>query len=682
MAVQDLTAVAGNTFVVSDAMGNIQPAEQHGVFAADTRFLSRFELKLGDLGIILLSSGPAGFAESQVYLTNVGSDGILPQDLEVVRRRHLRRTGLTELIEVTNRGLNRIELPLQLWFEADFADIFEVRSVSGQRRARHTRRKTTHDKITFIDTVRENQRQTHVQFSKQPDDIDASRVSFSLTLESLQQWVLEIQVRWTVPPLESHRPVPVVEEIGHDSVLTWIENAPGLISDDSDLERGYQRSIRDLGALEIALNSGYPIPAAGLPWYLAIFGRDSAITSLQTIVLNQRHARGTLRTLAAYQSHENNAFRDAEPGKIAHEIRFGELALSETLPHSRYYGSVDSTPLWLILFGEYMRWVDDAALLADLLPTAERALDWIDHYGDLDGDGFIEYSRRSSSGLVNQGWKDSFDSVRFVDGTIAEAPIALVEVQGYVYAARLAMAGIYDTLGRTAEAGELREKANRLKAAVQESFWMPDEGYFAMALDGHKRQVNSITSNPGHLLWAGLPDPDKAAHVVKRLMEPDVFSGWGIRTMSSDMRAFSPISYHNGSVWPHDNGLILAGMHRYGHDEEAKRVIDALIDTSRWFALQRLPELFCGYDRGQTPFPVDYPVACSPQAWAAGCMVQMVQVMLGIQVNPDGLQARPISDRVAGLTNVVFRGERFDIHGDVVTPVGHVTTEAQAVRTR
>jgi glycogen debranching enzyme len=307
-----------------------------------------------------------------------------------------------------------------------------------------------------------------------------------------------------------------------------------------------------------------------------------------------------------------------------------------------------------------------------LLPNAERALNWIDRYGDLDGDGFIEYARRSASGLVNQGWKDSWDSVRFADGAIAEGPIALVEVQGYVYRARLAMAGVYDMLGRSAEATELRAQAERLKSAVQDAFWMPDEGYFAMALDGKKRQVDGITTNPGHLLWTGLPDRDKAARVVERLMAEDLYSGWGIRTMSTEMTAFSPISYHNGSIWPHDNSLILAGMHRYGHDEAAGRVITGLIDASRRFSFNRLPELFCGYDRDHTPFPVNYPVACSPQAWAAGSIILMVQVMLGIDVGPDGLQAHPISDRLTGLTNVMFRGERFDIEGERVIPATRI----------
>ncbi len=674
MSVQELTAVAGNTFVVSDATGNIDPDEQHGIFAADTRFLSRFDLSLGEIGLILLRSGAAGFAGSQIFLTNVGTKEVEAHEIELVRQRRLRRTGMTEIIDITNRSQRRVSFPLRLTFDADFADIFEVRSFQGRVREAHTRLVDDQGGITFIDTARESERFTRVEFSVPPDEQAGGSFVFRLELEPRQRWIAEVHVRWTVPPLESHEPVPLAEDIGHESVIEWIQHTPKLRTEDKDLERSYERSVRDLGTLEIALNSGHPIPAAGLPWYLAIFGRDSIITSLQTLMLNQRHARGTLRTLAAYQATENNPFRDSEPGKIAHEIRFGELALSELLPHSRYYGSVDSTPLWLILFGEYLCWTDDTVLRDDLMPVAERCLEWIDRYGDLDGDGLIEYSRRSNQGLQNQGWKDSWDSVRFADGRMAEGPIALVEPQGYVYAARLAMARVYESLDRTEDALTQREKAAELKRQVEDTFWMPDEGYFAMALDGNKNQVDGITSNPGHLLWSGLPDSDKAAKVAERLMSPDLFSGWGIRTMSTAMNSFSPISYHNGSVWPHDNGLIIAGLHRYGHFDAARRTINALIDATHWFPQHRLPELFCGYDREHTPFPVDYPVACSPQAWAAGCIVQMTQIMLGIRATADGLKADPITDRVTSLKGILFRGTWFNVEGGAVSAAAPAVT--------
>ncbi|HEX3721829.1 MAG TPA: glycogen debranching N-terminal domain-containing protein [Nitrolancea sp.] len=665
MSVQDLAAVAGTSFIVSDAFGNINPASQHGIFAADTRFLSRFQLELSDIDVTLLRSGPAGFSESHIYLTNHATEQIPANDIEIVRRRILHRIELIETIELTNRGMERLKLSVLLNFSADFADIFEVRSVARLRPGSHSRCETDGDSIVFHDTIGKEVRTTRISFSQAPESSDDGRVLFDVSLEPQEQWTLDINIGWTVPRLETARPVPLMEDSSDPSVMKWMQEAPKIVTEDPDLERAYERSIRDLGALEIALNSGYPIPAAGLPWYLAIFGRDSTITSLQTLMLNPRHAHGTLRTLAAYQSVHDDAFRDAEPGKIAHEIRFGELAVSGEEPHATYYGSVDATPLWLILYGAYFRWSGDRKLVDDLLPTAERALEWIDRYGDLDGDGLVEYRRRSVRGLENQGWKDSWDSVRFADGRLASVPIALVEVQGYVYAARLAMASIYDAVGRPDDATRQRDQASTLKALVQDRYWMPDRGYFAMALDGEKRQVDGITSNPGHLLWCGLPDHDKAEQVAQRLMEPDMFSGWGIRTMASSMTAYSPISYHNGSVWPHDNGLIAAGLQRYGLFEESTRVINGMLDTTRWFGFHRLPELFCGYSRNRMPFPVDYPVACSPQAWASGSVVQMVQTLLGIGAGADGIESHPMSGRVGKLNGVWFKGERFDVTSEV-----------------
>ncbi|HVB63502.1 MAG TPA: glycogen debranching N-terminal domain-containing protein [Nitrolancea sp.] len=676
MLVQDLTAVAGTTFIVSDPLGDITPASQHGIFASDTRFLSLFRLSLDKLEITLLRSGAVGFAESHVYLTNLASAKIPAHDIEIIRRRKLRRNGLDETIELTNRGMEQIELSIRLDFDADFADIFEVRSVARLRTGPHRRYETASDHIVFHDTASEELRSTRIDFSQLPRSTEEGHVAFSVPLEPGGQWALDIGIGWNVPVLDTRRPVPLTDDVPDPSVMKWVQGAPKIDTEDQDLERAYERSIRDLAALEIALNSGYPIPAAGLPWYLAIFGRDSTITSLQTLMLDQRHAEGTLRTLAAYQAREDNAFRDAEPGKIAHEIRFGELAVSGEIPHAAYYGSVDSTPLWLILFGAYFRWSGDRKLVDDLLSAAERSLEWIDRYGDLDGDGLIEYWCRSSRGLANQGWKDSWDSVRFADGRIAEAPIALVEVQGYVYAARLSLASVYDALGRHEDAVRQRQQAASLKALVQDLFWMPDQRYFAMALDADKRQVDGITSNPGHLLWCGLPDRDKAEQVARRLMEPDLFSGWGIRTMASSMSAFSPISYHNGSVWPHDNGLIAAGLARYGFNAESNRVINALLDSARWFNFHRLPELFCGYSRERTPFPVDYPVACSPQAWASGSIIQMVQTLLGISVTAEGFEAHPISGRVHKLHGVWYRGKQMNVVSQVTKSVPNETVTA------
>ncbi|MBX6342202.1 MAG: amylo-alpha-1,6-glucosidase, partial [Thermomicrobiaceae bacterium] len=430
----------------------------------------------------------------------------------------------------------------------------------------------------------------------------------------------------------------------------------------ADLARAWERALRDLAALEIPLDSGHVVPAAGLPWFLAIFGRDAIVASWQTFLLGPRAAQGTLEALAAYQAEADDAFRDAEPGKIPHEIRFGELAVSGAIPHAAYYGSIDATPLWVALLGEYLRWTGDLPLVERLLPAAERAVAWIDRHGDLDGDGLLEYRRRSSWGLENQGWKDSSDSVRFADGRLAEPPIALVEVQGYAYAAKQTLADLYETVGRVEDGARLRAEARELRRRIHDAFWLPREGYYALALDGRKRPVDSVTSNPGHLLWAGAVEEPYAGMVAERLLAPDLFTGWGVRTMSAEMAAYSPISYHNGSVWPHDNALIVAGLRRYGYDVAASAIAEGLIAATRWFDEHRLPELFCGYDRRRTPFPVNYPVACAPQAWAAGSVVLLVQELAGIRPGEGGIAGRPLpQDRALALRGVPWRGRRYDV---------------------
>ncbi len=338
--------------------------------------------------------------------------------------------------------------------------------------------------------------------------------------------------------------------------------------------------------------------------------------------------------------------------------------LSETgsVPHSRYYGTVDATPLWLILLGAAQDWIEDRALIDELLPAAQQALRWIDDYGDLDGDGLVEYRKRSRHGLDNQGWKDSWDGIQFADGRVAEPPIALVEVQGYVYAAKQAMAKIFEAIGLGDDANRLRGEAALLRERVHDAFWMPGEQCYAVALDGHKRQVDSIASNQGHLLWTGLLDPEHARCVVERLMAPDCFSGWGIRTMATSMARYNPVGYHTGSVWPHDTALIAAGFRRYGFDREAATLANGLIDASQWFDNDALPELFGGYDRNETPFPIDYPVACTPQAWAAGAMIMIVAELAGIAPGDLGLQVSPLPHgRDLSLSGVPFRGRRYEV---------------------
>jgi glycogen debranching enzyme len=661
---QDLTTVAGHAFVVTDALGDIAPGSAQGLFAADTRFLSRYQLRLAGTAPLLLRSASVGHTEAHVYATNVALAGIPDQTLELVRRRNVGEV-FVETIAVTNRGHDPVAIELTLAVDADFADIFEVRALLSARPPRRAVGRAERTQVVFRDRQRSHERLARVRFSPVPAVLRRGVARFPVHLEPGAAWTLEVRLEWAVPRATTALPIPIPLAPQEEPLTAWLRHVPTLESDDRDLQLAYDRAIHDLALLELALSSGHAIPAAGVPWYLAIFGRDALITSLQTLILSPRLAAGTLRTLAAYQARRHSNFRDAEPGKMPHEVRFGTLAETGEVPHARYYGTVDATPLWLILLVEAFRWSDDRDLVAELMPAAERALRWIDEHGDLDGDGLIEYQCRSRRGLVNQGWKDSWDSIRFADGRFAESPIALVEVQGYTYAAKQAMAELYDRLGRMAEADRLRIEAARLKRLVQEAFWLPEEGYYALALDAHKRPVDSITSNPGHLLWSGLPDESYARQVVARLMAPDSFTGWGIRTMASTMRAYNPLSYHNGSVWPHDTALLVAGFRRYGCLSETATVADGLIAATDWFDGHRLPELFCGYDRATTPFPVDYPVACSPQAWAAGSIVLLLQSLAGIAPESDQLVVSPVSHgRTLRLSGVPWRGAQHDVVAD------------------
>jgi glycogen debranching enzyme len=655
----ELSTIAGNVFVVSDSLGNIVHGEAQGLFAADTRYLSHYELRIEVADVVLLRSGSPTRRQSVVYATNSGKKNLPPHALEIYRCREL-EDEFFERIELTNRGRETMNIPLGIVCDADFADIFEVRSVSERPRAR---RKSTADRsaLIFQDPRRHMQRQTHVMFNPDPDRFQREQARFQVSLEPGETWALEVRVRCLIPDPETTHPVPIPHSLDEDDLVSdWLVHVPELDTDDAELQLAYRQAIDDIANLEIALDSGHPIPAAGLPWYLAIFGRDSIITSLQCLLTGRRQAYGTLRTLAAYQSREDSDFRDADPGKIAHEIRFGELAMSGAIPHARYYGTVDATPLWLILFRSAVGWSANQDIVAELLPNAEQALAWIDRYGDLDDDGLIEYQRRSEHGLKNQGWKDSWDSVRYADGRFAEGPIALIEVQGYVVTAKRGLADIYDQIGRSEDANRLRKEADRLKQLIHDAFWMPDEGYYAMALDGAKQQVTSVTSNPGHLLWCGVLDQPYAEQVAERLLSPDMFSGWGIRTMATTMRAYNPFSYHNGSVWPHDHSLITAGLARYGLKQHASWMTDAMLEAATHFPNNRLPELFCGYARDRTPFPVDYPVACSPQAWASGAIILMLQTMAGISPHGDRLQVDPLPHgRRLRLNGVRFLGRRF-----------------------
>jgi glycogen debranching enzyme len=483
---------------------------------------------------------------------------------------------------------------------------------------------------------------TRVVFSR-PGRLDGNAMTFPLVLEPHEQWDLTVDV---IPWLEEESRAEAGEQLADemetvgDVVAAWTLRVPRIRGGWESLRRAFDRSIADLAALRMRTGEERrPLFAAGMPWFMTVFGRDTAVTSLQTLLLGPEIAVGALEALTELQALEEDAAIDAEPGKIVHEVREGRCA-EAWFP--RYYGSIDSTPLYLVLLAETWRWTDDTSFAQRMREPALLALEWIDRYGDRDGDGFVEYSRMVDSGLANQSWKDSGDSQRFQDGSFAESPIAAVEVQGYVYDAKRGLAELAREVWRDqALADRLNREADELRKRFDEAFWIEERGgFYALALDGQKRRVDSRSSNMGHLLWSGIVPDDKVDQVVDQLLSGDLWTGWGIRTMASDAAAFNPISYHNGTVWPHDSALAAWGLARHGHVAGARRIGRALIEAAAHFDWS-LPEVFAGYARDETPFPIAYPTAARPQAWAAGTPILLVRVLLGIE--PDRERQRLVS---------------------------------------
>src|SRR5438067_2860040 len=629
MREDDLSAIDGTAFVVSDALAAILPTNGHGFFRADTRFLSALALTVNGQRPLLLRSGNPSHSTVAVYATNPPLGAIPAESLTLLRERSVDGR-LDEALAVTNHGPLPAELEFVVEVRADFADLFEVRGLAPPGRCPSTRSGRRSYALRF-DSRRAGMRLATVVRSSLPAEVDGTKLRYRVRLAPRATWQVALK-------LERHAAQPAAEPPGRLPALhprlsmgtaSLPEPRPTLTSEFAPLERAYQRAIRDLAALRVE-HGGHVLPAAGLPWFMAIFGRDSLITSLQTLALDPDLARGALRVLAEYQASAVDPFRDAEPGKIPHEIRHGRLSRRGTLPHGRYYGTVDATPLYLLTLAETVRWTGDLGLARELLPAAEAALGWIDHYGDRDGDGFVENERRSPHGLDNQGWKDSHDSVRFADGRPASGPIALCEVQGYVYAAKRSMARLYRRLGLGERAAQLRAEAARLRRRFNDRFWLPEREVFALGLDGDKRPIDAVSSNAGQCLWSGIAEPEKAARLAGRLLAEDLFSGWGVRTLSAEMAAYNPVSYHNGSVWPHDNALIAAGLARYGHAREASRIIRAQFEAASHFPDHRLPELFAGFPRREDHFLVNYLHANAPQAWAAGAVILMLQTWPGL----------------------------------------------------
>jgi glycogen debranching enzyme len=534
-----------------------------------------------------------------------------------------------------------VVVPLALALEADFADLFEVRDIYRRRPGEQGRRlepTVSGSRVVFAYEGRDDVAQeTLVSLDPAPKRTRVDRDGVSLTWELTVGPRARRRLAATATPSGSgsgrglgRRAFAQLERELDRAAEEWVSGCTKIETDNALFQRVIDASLRDLRALLIP-TTGSVIPAAGIPWYVAPFGRDALVAACQCLLVNPQIAQGTLMSLAALRAQADDPWRDAEPGKIPHEVRTGELSRMRAIPHSPYYGTVDATPLFVMLAADYFQWTADVALVRELRPALDAALAWIDRHGDCDGDGFVEYRCRSPAGLRNQGWKDSPDSILHADGTPAEAPIALVEVQGYVYAAKTRIAAVYEALGDGTRASELRAEARTLRRAFNAAFWDERQGFFVVALDGRKRPVASVTSNPGHCLYCGIVDPAKAPALAERLMAPDMFSGWGIRTLSAESPAYNPMSYHNGSVWPHDNAIIAAGLKRYGYSRAAGRITAALFELGASTPDQRLAELYCGFPRGGHSRVVEYPLACRPQAWAAGAPFMLLQAILGLE---------------------------------------------------
>jgi glycogen debranching enzyme len=624
-----VTLIEGSTFCISEPGGDILPDRPHGLFVRDTRMLSRWELTVDGIEpqpLTVQSDEP--FAAT--FLGRMPPKaGRADSTLLVVRRRYV-GDGMREDITLRNTAPKPKRCVLALTAEADFADLFEVK---GRSKSRSVATAVTVDSALVITSGRRERTQELRIIGDENPAISDGVLTWRLTVPAQSERTVTVEAvavdDGVALKLRHPRGHPVDLARPAKRLRKWRQRGPQVRTGDRNLAQVLSRSVEDLGALRIfdPEHPSWPVVAAGAPWYMALFGRDSLLTAWMLLPWDPGLALGTLRTLAARQGSEVDQDSEEEPGKILHEVRFGPAASFALGGHSAYYGTADASALFVMLLGELQRWGGKESAITALTENADRALEWIENYGDADGDGFVEYCRKTSRGLANQGWKDSWDGINFADGEIAEAPIALAEVQAYVYAAYRARAQLATNAGDERGAAVWRKKAKQLKRLFNEQFWLPDRGWFAVGLDKDKRQIDALTSNIGHCLWTGIVDKDKAASVARHLMSEEMFSGWGIRTLATSMGAYNPMSYHNGSVWPHDNALCAAGLMRYGFIEQAQRVTGAIIDAAEQFGY-RLPELFCGFDRADFSAPVPYPTSCSPQAWAAAAPLQLLHSLL------------------------------------------------------
>jgi glycogen debranching enzyme len=665
--VESLALIRGRTFFVSDRSGNLMPpgAPHVGLFREDTRYLSQIELRVNGYPPSVLSATTEGAYANRVELTVKGSvpgEGLdIPVNTIFVHREQiLESEGLHDILQIQNFHSGHAHLVIEITYDSDFMDIFQVRGIIRGKSGRYFEPLISEKQMTFVyEGLDDRVRTTALSFDPTPARISGHTARWELDLEPRSRAqitstiVTQVLPRHllpssftcpsTAPPwVSGHERVEEHEEKLHLCLTSWEKGCTQFKSSSEIFNTILCTSLRDFYSLQIPEGPNTTI-AAGVPWFAALFGRDSLISSFQTLTLNPSLARGTLRSLARRQGQVESADNDEQPGKILHELRSGEMTATGEVAFGQNYGSVDATPLFIILLSEYFQWTGDWELLEEMRSPLSAALNWLIEYGDIDGDGLIEYRRQTDKGLLNQGWKDSGDAMAHADGALAQAPIALVEEQGYAADAFRRAAELTRLLGDHDQADRLTMRSNELMQKLDESFWLAEDAYYAMALDRDKRPLVVVSSNPGHLLFTHAISDQRARDVVTKLMARGLFSGWGIRTLSDAEQTYNPMSYHRGSVWPHDNSLIAFGMARYGYQQEASAILSALFDASRHFREYRLPELFCGNQRHQRDEPVQYPVSCSPQAWASGTPILILTALLGLKPDASGGELRIVN---------------------------------------
>ncbi|QKS70660.1 amylo-alpha-1,6-glucosidase [Paenalkalicoccus suaedae] len=671
-------------FLLTDENGDIPKDHTYGpgLYTKDTRFLSEMTLTINKEKPIMLSSAADENYIAEIIMTNPHQETeeellLWRESIEIKRKRFIHDGVLYEQIQLTSFAPKPIVFNFEMTFEADFKDMFIIRGFQHGEIGTKNKTDVSTSSMTFhysgADSI---ERATRIEWDKVPSYVKEGEIGFTCSLSHSETETVTFAI---CPEIGDEKSTPIQADKAlqalKDSYAEWEATTTKIHSNNDVFNRLIKRGVDDMRVLLTDMGYG-KFPVAGLPWFGVPFGRDSLIAAMQLIPFRPEVAKGTLRTMASEQGKQKDPWRDEEPGKIMHEMRFGELANTGQVPFTPYYGTIDATPLFLLLLTDYVKWTGDLELFNELEENVSRALEWIDSYGDRDEDGFVEYHQEAAKGIANQGWKDSGDSIVHRNGDLAVAPIALAEVQGYVYEAKTSLASIYIHLGKKELSNKLQDEATKLAAAFEESFWMKEHDYYALALDGHNDQVGTITSNPGHVLRALMVKEDRAKKIVNMLLSDRMFSGFGIRTMAKGEAGYNPISYHNGTIWPHDNSLIILGMSKAFFFKEAAVAIKGLMDVAPSFEYDRLPELFCGYEKKA----VKYPVACSPQAWAAGTPLMCTQAMLGLFPDalnksiqlapylPDGIDELTVTDMAIsdGVLNIKVMREDNSFKTDIL----------------